>query len=180
MVSDLYNTWLENINSNFEDQFTDPIIKRYCYWHGGNSEGVDVRGKVFNAAYEIYIYAFFLGLYSGEGRRPLIGKKRNFSMEMKRWGNINLNLFPNRKTYPIIQKYVFAALIAKTDVDLIALDRGDKKIEEVVSDLMTTLSEYANTGFYLIKEKMEAIPDFFDAQQSFLNFLLKYSRRKNS
>lgn len=30
----------------------------------------------------------FLGLYANE-RRPLDGKKRHFSMEMKRWGNVS-------------------------------------------------------------------------------------------
>ena len=41
--------------------------------------------------------------------------------------------------------------------------------------LMKTLSEYANGGFYLMKEKMEMIPDYFDGQQSFLTFISKYA-----
>ena len=83
-IGNLYEAWLENQNSQFEEeQFLEPIIKRYCYWHGGTNEKVDIKGKTFNAAYEIYIYAFFLGLYAGK-RRPLVGNKRNFSMEMKR------------------------------------------------------------------------------------------------
>lgn len=174
-VVNLYETWLENQNSMFEeDYFLDSIIKRYCYWHGGTNEKVDIKGKTFNAAYEIYIYAFFLGLYAGK-RRPLVGHKRNFSMEMKRWGNVNLQLFPNRRSYTQIQKYVFSALIAKTDIDLLALDRGDLKVVDAVNMLMKTLSEYANGGFYLMKEKMEMIPDYFDGQQSFLAFISKHA-----
>ena len=174
-IGNLYEAWLENQNSQFEEeQFLEPIIKRYCYWHGGTNEKVDIKGKTFNAAYEIYIYAFFLGLYAGK-RRPLVGNKRNFSMEMKRWGNVNLQLFPNRRNYSQIQKYVFSALIAKTDIDLLALDRGDLLVGDAVSMLMKTLSEYANGGFYLMKEKMEMIPDYFDGQQSFLTFISKYA-----
>lgn len=176
-VESLYDAWLECRNSQFESEpFLEPIIKRYCYWHGGTDEKVDIKGKVFNAAYEIYIYAFFLGLYAGK-RRPLIGAKRDFSMEMKRWGSINLSIFPNRKTYPQIQKYVFAALIAKSDIDLLAIDRGDMTIQEGVNILMKTLSEYANGGFYLMRDKMSAIPDYFDGQQSFLSFISKYAQQ---
>lgn len=176
-LNNLYDAWLESTNSQFEEEtFLEPIIKRYCFWHGGTNEKVDIKGKVFNAAYEIYIYAFFLGLYAGK-RRPLIGKKRDFSMEMKRWGNINLSMFPDRKTYPQIQKYVFAALVAKSDIDMLAIDRGDMTVQEGVSTLMKTLSEYANGGFYLMREKMAAIPDYFDGQQSFLSFITKYAQQ---
>ena len=176
-INNLYESWLENINSNYEERFLEPIIKRYSYWHGGKSETVLSKGRSFNAAYEIYIYAFFLGLYANE-RRPLDGKKRNFSMEMKRWGHINLGSFPNRKTYPLIQKYVFAALIAKTDIDLLAIDRGDMPILEGVNDLMKVLSEYANGGFYLIKDKMDQIPDYFDEETSFMDFIAKYQKQQ--
>lgn len=172
MTTYIYNAWLEDKRSVFEEQFLDTIIKRYCYWHGGTKGKNDSMGKTFNAAYEIYIYAFFLGLYAGE-RRPLSGKKHDFSMEMKRWGNINLSMFPERKTYPIIQKYVFAALVAKSDLDLIAIDRGDAKVEDAVTELMHTLSEYANGGFYLMRDKMQQLPDYFDGQTAFLDFLEK-------
>lgn len=174
-MEELYNEWLESSNSNFEVEFEDSIVRRYCFWHGSNNDGVEIKGKVFNAAYEILAYAFFLGLYSGEGRRPLIGKKRNLSMEMKRWGEISTTSFPGRKKYPMIQKYIFAALIAKTDIDLIAIDKGAKSIDGAVDELMLALSEYINTGFHLMKDKMDVIPDFFDSQQSFMNFITKYA-----
>lgn len=176
-INNIYNSWLECMTSNYEEQFLEPIIKRYSYWHGGTSESVESKGRSFNAAYEVYIYAFFLGLYANQ-RRPLDGKKRNFSMEMKRWGNINIGAFPNRKTYPIIQKYVFAALIAKTDIDLLAIDRGDITIENGVSELMKTLCEYANGGFYLMSDKVELVPDYFDGSSAFLDFIQQYRVKK--
>lgn len=176
IINNIYNSWLECANSNYEEQFLEPIIKRYSYWHGGTSEAVESKGRSFNAAYEVYIYAFFLGLYANK-RRPLEGKKRNFSMEMKRWGNINVGAFPKRKTYPIIQKYVFAALIAKTEIDLLAIDRGDVSVEDGLGELMRTLCEYANGGFYLMKEKMDLIPDFFDGNTAFLDFIQQYQTK---
>lgn len=174
-VKKIYNLWLEKMNTNYEEQFLDPIIKRYAFWHGGSKDNVESKGRSFNAAYEIYIYAFFLGLYANQ-RRPLEGKRRNFSMEIERWGSINLAAFPNRKTYTIIQKYVFAALIAKTDIDILAIDRGDISIEDGVNDLLKTLCEYANGGFYLISEKMMQEPDYFDESTAFLDFIQQYSK----
>jgi len=174
ITNSLFEAWLESTNSQFEKEpFEEPIIKRYCYWHGGTTDKVDIKGKTFNAAYEIYIYAFFLGLYANK-RRPLVGTKRDFSMEMKRLGSINLSMFPKRRMYTKIQNYIFAALIAKSEIDLLSIDRGDLSIQDGVNILMKTLSEYANGGFYLMKEKMEMVPDYFDGQQSFLSFIMKY------
>lgn len=53
--------------------------------------------------------------------------------------------------------------------------QNKNKKRQSLSMLMKTLSEYANGGFYLMKEKMEMIPDYFDGQQSFLTFISKYA-----
>ena len=50
---------------------------------------------------------------------------------------------------------MFAALVAKTDIDLIALDKGDIKPSKIVDQLMDTMEQYANFGFDFIKEKLE-------------------------
>ena len=42
---------------------------------------------------------------------------------------------------------MFAALIARTDVDLIALDKGEIKPSKVVDQLIAKMEEYANFGF---------------------------------
>lgn len=170
MNTTLYNEWLERIDSYYEEKFFEPIVNDFCQYHGGTMEGRVGKGKTFNAGYEVFIYAFFLGLYSGE-RRPLIGKKRKFRMEMKTWGNVNQK---GRRNYSKIQQYVFAALVAKTDIDFIALDKGEIVIEDVCSMLMDTLNEYANQGFYIIAEKMEKNPKFFYESKSFLSLLSSY------
>ena len=90
---------------------------------------------------------------------------------------INTKIFRGRKKYDQIQKYIFAALIAKTEIDLIAIDRGDMPVSKGVDELQTTLSEYINTGLYLMQEKMNDIPDYFDGQHSFLSFISKYASK---
>ena len=69
---------------------------------------------------------------------------------------------------------MFAALIARTDVDLIALDKGDIKPSKVVDQLITKMEEYANFGFDFISEKLEDDPNFFFKDSAFLRIFLNF------
>ena len=42
-IDNIYDIWLECMNSNFEERFLEPIIKRYSYWHGGTSDSVESK-----------------------------------------------------------------------------------------------------------------------------------------
>ncbi|MCF0244704.1 MAG: glycoside hydrolase family 15 [Bacteroidaceae bacterium] len=143
-MATLYDTWLNRIDSYYEERYYEPVIEELCQYHGGSADARDGKGKFFNAGYEVFIYAFFLGLYYGE-RTPLTGPKRKFRMEMFTWGRKSTEA--GRKDYTVIQKYIFAALIAKSDVDLLAVDKGELSLDDACDILMTTLNEYANTGF---------------------------------
>lgn len=157
-MSTLYESWLNRIDSYYEEQFFEPVVERLCQYHGGSADGRIAKGKTFNAGYEVFICAFFIGLYYGE-RKPLTGEKRKFRMEMSSWGKKKNEL--DRKSYTVLQKYIFTALVAKSDVDLLALDKGDVDNESICNILMTTLNEYANTGFYLMKKQLDDNPDCF-------------------
>ena len=143
-MATLYDTWLNRIDSYYEERYYEPVIEELCQYHGGSADARDGKGKFFNAGYEVFIYAFFLGLYYGE-RTPLTGPKRKFRMEMFTWGRKSTEA--GRKDYTVIQKYIFAALSAKSDVDLLAVDKGELSLDDACDILMTTLNEYANTGF---------------------------------
>ena len=77
-----------------------------------------------------------------------------------RFGWVDINRFQHtwgrkstetgRKDYTLIQKYIFVALIAKSNIDLLAVDKGELSLEGACDILMTTLNEYANTGFQQI------------------------------
>ena len=93
-------------------------------------------------------------------------------MEMRSWGRKkNEN---GRKSYNILQRYIFTALVAKSDVDLLALDKGDIDVNEVCNVLMTTLNEYANSGFSLMLAQIRIKPDVFFENAGLLNFIKKY------
>lgn len=148
----LFETWLDRIDSYYEEQYYSSVIEELCQYHGGSSDGRLAKGKLFNAGYEVFIYAFFLGLYYGE-RTPLTGEKKKFRMEMASWGRKKGEA--DRKSYTILQKYIFTALVAKSNVDLIALDKGEVSSKDVCDTLMTTLNEYANSGFQLMRNEMD-------------------------
>lgn len=170
-MESLYETWLNRIDSYYESQYKEPVIEYLCQYGGGSTDGRMARGKVFNAGYEVFIYAFFLGLYYGE-RKPLSGEKLKFRMEMSMWGG-KKNQY-DRKSYRILQKYIFTALVAKSDVDLIALDKGDIDTKSVCDVLMTTLNEYANSGLYLMKQQIDKKPDCFFENRGLLEFIRNF------
>lgn len=171
MMGTLYDTWLERMDSYYESQYFESVIDDLVQFHGGGSEGRDAKGKIFNAGYEVFIYAFFIGLYYGE-RKPLVGEKRKFRMEMNSWGKKGSE--PERQSYTILQKYIFAALVAKSNIDLLGLDRGDVSAKEVCDELMTTLNEYANMGFYLMSNEMKRNLGQFFENDGLLKFLRQF------
>ena len=166
----LYKAWRESMDSYYEEQFFEPIVQRYVQYRWTGESNRESRGRVFANGYEIFIYAFFIGLYKDE-RRPLQGKKRNFRMEIFRWGRIK---DAGRKQYDEIQDYIFAALIAKSDIDFISLDKGRMDVNEAVDILMTTLNEYANTGFHEIAARIEKAEDYFLVYNNFFEFFKEY------
>ena len=168
----LYDKWAAR-NPQWEIKYED-LIKTYCDYGKGENSLREARGKLFGAGYELYIVAFFIGLYADK-RRPLTedsSKRNRFGHAIENWGNIDKRL--GRTPYPKIRDYIFAALIARTDVDFIALDKGDISINKAVDLLIQTMEEYANYGFYFIKEKGEDIPNYFYKEDSFLSVFLNF------
>lgn len=170
-MESLYESWLNRIDSYYEDRFFEPIVEELCQYHGGSTDGRIAKGKTFNAGYEVFIYAFFVGLYYGE-RKPLAGEKRKFRMEMSTWGKKKNET--GRKSYTILQKYIFAALVAKSDIDLLAVDKGEMDVKEACDILMLTLNEYANTGFHLMQDEMKRHPESFYENNGPLQFLRNF------
>ena len=64
--------------------------------------------------------------------------------------------------------------MAKSDIDLIALDKGGIEMKDVCDTLMTTLCEYANTGFALMKSKMDKNADSFLESDGLMKFLQNF------
>lgn len=167
----LFETWLNREDSYFEEQYYEPVVEELCQFRGGSTDTRMSKGKIFNAGYEVFIYAFFLGLYCDE-RTPLKGSTRKFRMAMSSWGRKSTEI--GRESYTILQRYIFIALVAKSDIDLIALDKGDLVVDDVCKVLMTTLNEYANTGFKIMANEIKKNPTCFFENDGLLKFLKNF------
>ena len=122
----------------------------------------------------IYIIAFFIGLYHNQ-TKPLIAdaaKKKVLGQPIMYWGNIEERA--GRRAYGKIREYIFAALVARTDIDWLALDKNDISSRSVVDALINKMEQYANFGFDFIQEKLEEDPNYFLKNQLFLMCLLHF------
>ena len=164
----LYDIWARR-NPKWETHFEESLLRAYTDYGIGASEHTESKGKTFGSGYELYIYAFFLGLYA-EGKRPLEDKTKVFGYPIQEWGQVGNK--KGRKDYSKIREYIFTALVAKTDVDLIALEKGDITERKAVDLLIDTMEQYANFGFYLMKEKLEANANYFYRNTGFLDMIL--------
>jgi len=128
-------------------------------------------GKHFATNYELYTYAFFLGLYKNEF--VTISKeerKIDFSHHIQYWGS--KTTVSIRKDFTNLQENIFIALVAKTDIDLVALEKGELAEDDAIKLLIHTMESFANGGLILIKEKLENNSNYFLQPTSFLNLIL--------
>ena len=170
MIPNLKEEWKKSSALRYEEHFHETIVNAFCQWQSSTDSGRNERGRVFNAGYEVFLYAFFIGLFRNE-RRPLVGKGKSFSMYISDLGNVSQRGTNRKKYTELVLRYVYAALLTKTDLDLVEYDLGHIKSDDAVNMLMTTLNEYANAGFYAIHEKMEENPDYFLNDMNILEFV---------
>ncbi|MCY4561542.1 MAG: hypothetical protein OXC03_04390 [Flavobacteriaceae bacterium] len=165
----LFDLWGKK-NPAFEKHFKETLIKQYTEYGGGSAESMFNNGKIFGAGYEIYIYAFFLGLYANK-RRELSDERDKLGQPIEYWGNLETR--KGRKGYPKLREYMFVSLIPEiADGDLIALEKGEIQIKKIVRYLIDVMEEYANYGFYQIKNKTTEKDNPFYRPTGFLDFIL--------
>lgn len=164
-------------NPRFEKKYEQSVLRVISDYGIGASENTGAKGKILGAGYEPYIMAFFIGLYSNK-KLPLTedsSELKVLGQPLDKWGNLDSKKF--RKAYSGLRSYIFAALVAKTDVDWIALDKGEIKVSSVVSSLIETMEEYANYGFSFMAEKLEEDKGFFFSNRSFLDIFLQLTKK---
>ena len=167
-MDSLFRKWssrIPNYSIKFKDLF-DSLSTKF----GKEGDTKISLGRHFSTNYELYIYAFFLGLYENECI-PLGEDEKtvNFSYSIQNWGGKQNK--PDRKKFTELQKYMFAAVVAKTDFDFIALEKGKLSERKVVNELMLTFESYTNGGLIAIKETHEDNADFFAKPEAFLNMI---------
>lgn len=169
----IFDLWAGR-NPQWEKRHEDSIIKNFCDYGRGSTSLREDRGKVFGAGYEVFIIAFFLGLYFDQ-KRPLVEdrqKRKSFGQPIQYWGNIDS--VKGRKPYPKLREYIFIALVARTNVDFISLEKGDMTSRKAVDMLMQTMEEYANWGFHFMDDKLIDNPAYFYNETAFLELFLAF------
>lgn len=169
----LYEAWASR-NPLWEIRYDENIVKNFCEYGKGATSLRDARGKIFGAGYEIIIVAFFIGLYYDQ-RRPLNpdrSKLKELGQRIQFWGNIDS--VKGRKPYPKLREYIFAALVAKTDIDLIAVEKGEITLRKAVDMLMDTMEEYINWGLHFMEDKLIDNPNYFYTETAFLEVFLNF------
>ena len=149
-MESLYDLWGKR-NPQWEEKYQDSVINIFADYGKGANKYNEIKGKTFGAGYEVFIIAFFIGLYFNQ-RKPLVAdhsKLKSFGWPICNWGTQESR--GGRSQYPLLREYIFAALVAKTDVDLIALDKGEVNSSKIIDQLIDTMEEYANFGFDYIK-----------------------------
>ena len=170
-MKSLFEQWKSKIpkySKDFRADLFDSLSKK-----GGGSEKSKINlGKHFSNNYELYMYAFFLGLYNDEKTPiPDKSKKVDFSHAIQHWGSKVGRL--DRKDFTRLQDFMFMALVTKTDIDFIALDKGELSEAFATKALIQTMESYTNGGLTLIKEKIDSNPNFFLQPTAFLNFIIE-------
>lgn len=168
-VDNLYEVWARR-NPKWEAHFEENLLRLFTDYGIGSSELTSAKGKVLGAGYELYIYAFFLGLYANT-KRELIGDTKIFGQPIQYWGNLDSKKF--RKAYPKLREYIFIALLAKTnELDLISVESGNVSVSQAVDMLRDSMEQYANYGFHVIQEKLKDNPNYFFKTTGFLDLVL--------
>lgn len=169
-MKSLYDKWKTKIPkySEVHKDLFNSLSQKY----GAEGEKKINLGKHFSTNYELYIYAFFLGLYNNENVPIPDGeRKTDFSHHIQHWGS--KTTVSSRKDFTNLQENIFIALVAKTEIDFVALEKGEVDEDEAIRALIKAMESYTNGGLILIKEKLDDNPNYFLQPTSFLNMILE-------
>ena len=172
-MEDLKKEWAKKVpkyaNSNKD------LFKRLSEKYGAEGDKLIGRGKSFANNYELYLYAFFLGLYAG-AKEPIAEDETrvDFGHPIDKWGNKTNRI--DRKDFSELQDYVFMALVVETNFDMQALEKGKITSASVTKKLITTMESYANGGLQIIREKLEDIPNYQLQPTAWLDLVSTYAK----
>jgi hypothetical protein len=82
-------------------------------------------------------------------------------------------MLSTRKDFTNLQENMFIALLAKTDIDLVALEKGELDEDDAVKALIKTMESYTNGGLDSDKGKIGRKPKLLPST----DFIFKYDFR---
>ena len=139
-MESLFDLWSKR-NPQWEKRYEESVIKVFTDYGRGTTSYQAARAKIFGAGYELFIIAFFIGLYFDQ-TKPLIEDKakiKSFGQPIQYWGNQENRL--GRKSYGEIRQFLFAALVAKKPIlTLLLWIKAKLQLEKLLASLLTRWS----------------------------------------
>ena len=174
-MESLFDAWSKK-NPEWEKKYAELLMEPFTDYGRGTSQYTVSRGKIFGAGYEMFIIGFFIGLYFDNTRKlpDDKSKRKDFGHPIMFWGSQEGKLKLGRTSYKKIQEYMFAALVAKTDVDFISLEKGDITVNDAANSLKTKMEEYANYGFHYLEDMLENDPNSLFKDSAFLKIFTSF------
>ena len=172
-MESLFDAWSKK-NPEWEKKYEDLLMEPFTDYRRGTSQYSVSRGKIFGAGYEMFIIGFFIGLYFDKTRKlpDDKSKRKVLGHTITHWGSQEGRL--GRSSYTKIQEYMFAALVAKTDIDFISLEKGELSVNDAANSLKRKMEEYANYGFHYLEDMLEDDPNSLFKDSAFLKIFTSF------
>ena len=179
-MESLFDAWSKK-NPEWEKKYAELLMEPFTDYGRGTSQYTVSRGKIFGAGYEMFIIGFFIGLYFDKTKKlpDDKSKRKDFGHPIMFWGSQEGKLKLGRTSYKKIQEYMFAALIAKTDIDFISLEKGEVSVNDAANSLKKKMEEYANYGFHYLEEMLENDPNSLFKDSAFLKIFTSFISENN-
>ena len=180
-MDSLFDAWSKK-NPEWEKKYADLLMEPFTDYGRGTSQYTVSRGKIFGAGYEMFIIGFFIGLYFDQTRKlpDDKSKRKDFGHPIMFWGSQEGKLKLGRTSYKKIQEYMFAALVAKTDIDFISLEKGEISVNDAANSLKYKMEEYANYGFHYLEDMLEDEPNCLFKDSAFLKIFTSFISENNN
>lgn len=174
-MESLFDTWAKK-NPEWEKKYAEILMEPFTDYGRGTSQYTASRGKIFGAGYEMFILGFFIGLYFDKTKKlpDDKSKRKHFGHPIMHWGSQEGKVKLGRSSYKKIQDYMFVALVAKTDIDFIAMDKGELSVNDAANMLLDKMEEYANYGFHYLEDMLEDDPNSLFKDSAFLKLFTAF------
>ena len=148
-----------NISPGYLPSFLS-MIEKYSQFGGGADDQRYIRGRYFSNVYEMYIFAFFLGLRNDQPFELTDNDKLTKFWEIKNW-----------KPEEITNHLVMSS-IAKANINLFSLqDLDERELTVEIGKLKTIIEKYANGGLQIISDHIDEDPDKAESDTFFIEML---------
>lgn len=180
-MESLFEAWSRK-SPQWEKKYADLLMEPFTDYGRGTSQYTVSRGKIFGAGYEMFIIGFFIGLYFDKTKKlpDDKSKRKDLGHQIMFWGSQEGKLKLGRTSYKKIQEYMFAALIAKTDIDFISLEKGEVSVDDAANSLKHKMEEYANYGFHYLEDMLEDDPNSLFKDSAFLKIFTSFISKNNN